>query len=159
MVSRKPGVSPMVPHAISRVNAGLKVSSGLTSEASAFSNAYVESSVAAQFSTNEAKSAMIKMLSICGRCVVQEKGANLHCMSRNVPTAKTGSENALIAHATSAGRASRSICLFRIGSNEVRTVAESARKTYMVTFIVFYLFQQYHLNNAGREKRSGSGMH
>src|SRR5713226_4807425 len=132
MVSRKPGVSPMAPNAISRVNAGLKVSNGLTNEASAFSSAYVESSVAAQFSTTEAKSAMIKMLSICGRCVVQEKGVNLHCVSRNVPTAKTGRENALIAQATSAGRASRSICLLSIGRNEVRTVAVSARRAYMI---------------------------
>src|SRR5258708_27910420 len=80
---------------------------------------------------------MRKMLSSCGSCVVQEngtalrRGVNLHCASRNVPMAKMGSENALIAQATNAGPASRSMRLFRMGSTEVKTVAVSARKAYI----------------------------
>src|SRR5712691_11501629 len=109
MVCMRLGISLSATHAISSVKAGLKVSKGLTSEASALSNAYVESSVAAQLHATEASRATTKIPSSCGSCVVQEsgtmlwRGAILHCVNRNVPTARIGSEQALTAQATNAG--------------------------------------------------------
>jgi len=52
-----------------------------------------------------------------------------------------GIENALIAQATNAGRASRSMRLFRIGRNEVKTVAISARRAYILKPLVFSALQ------------------
>src|SRR6266571_282878 len=56
----------------------------------------------------------------------------LHCVRKSVPTVRRGSEAALIAQATWAGRASRRRDLFRIGRNEVRTVARRAKSAYIV---------------------------
>src|SRR6266699_2347849 len=72
MVWRRPGISPNAGHARRSVKAGLNVSNGLTSEASAFASETVESSVAIPFNTAEPSRASKKMPSTCGRFVVQE---------------------------------------------------------------------------------------
>src|SRR5256714_15650450 len=136
MLWRSPGVSLRSSQAITRVKAGLKVSRGLTSEASAFASAEVESSVAAQLQATERSKAATKIPSMCGTCVVQESDVIEHWVSSSVPAARMGSEAALMAQATSGGRASRRICLFRIGRNEVRTVATSARRADMLPLYV-----------------------
>src|SRR6266487_4197103 len=56
----------------------------------------------------------------------------LHCVRRSVPTARRGSEAALMAQVTWAGGISRKRNLFRIGRNEVRSVARRANSTYIV---------------------------
>src|SRR6266567_6797031 len=56
----------------------------------------------------------------------------LHCVRKSVPTARRGSEAALMAQATWVGRVSRRRDLLRIGRNEVRTVARKAKSTYIV---------------------------
>src|SRR6266550_6651475 len=56
----------------------------------------------------------------------------LHCVRKSVPTARRGSEAALMAQATWAGRASRRRNLLRIGRNEVRIVARRAESAYIV---------------------------
>jgi len=56
----------------------------------------------------------------------------LHYVRKSVPTVRKGSEAALIAQATWAGRASRRRDLLRIGRNEVRTVARRAKSAYIV---------------------------
>src|SRR5712692_10302700 len=86
----------------------------------------------------EASSAATNMTSTCGIWAVQESGilpcseAIEHWVNRNVPAARMGREAALVIQATRAGRASRRRCLFRMGRNEVRTVAMSARKAAMI---------------------------
>src|SRR3989441_8117490 len=52
-----------------------------------------------------------------------------HWVSSSVPSARRGREAALTTQATSAGRASRRMRLFRMGRNEVRIVATSANRT------------------------------
>src|SRR5229473_5184462 len=132
-VCRSPGTSPSKSHAMSRVKAGLNVSKGLTSEASAFERATVERSVAAQLSRAEARRAATKIPSRRGMWAAQESGrppckVTEHCVRSSVPDASTGSEAAFVIQATSAGRASRKTYLFKTGKNEVRTVATSAKK-------------------------------
>src|SRR6266702_7898932 len=56
----------------------------------------------------------------------------LHCVRKSVPTASRGSEAALMAQATWAGRVSRRRDLLRIGRNEVRIVARRAKSAYIV---------------------------
>src|SRR5437879_4438568 len=52
-----------------------------------------------------------------------------HWLSSSVPTARMGREAAFVIQATMAGQASRRMRLFRMGRNEVRTVATSAKRT------------------------------
>src|SRR6266702_8700602 len=95
MVCRRPGVSPSVGQARSSVKAGLKVSRGLTSDASARASAMIESSVAAQLRSAEATSAATKMPSTWGRRAVQENGmlpckeVTEHWVSSRVPASRT----------------------------------------------------------------------
>jgi hypothetical protein len=90
---------------MSSVKAGLKVKSGLTRDASAFSNALVERSVAAPLSATEVSNAATKMPSTCGTWPAQENGmlpwaVPEHCVSNSVPTARMGKEAALVIQAT-----------------------------------------------------------
>ena len=116
------------------MKAGLKVSRGLTSEASARARAMVDSSVAAQLRSAEATSAATKMPSMWGRRVVQENGmlpcreVTEHWVSNRVPPRRMGREAALTTQATRAGRASRKRRLFRMGSKEVKIVATNASR-------------------------------
>src|SRR6266567_2122627 len=125
MVCRRPGVSPSVGQASSNVKAGLKVSKGLISDASARASAKVESSVAAQLRSAEATSAAAKTPSTWGRRAVQENGmlpckeVAEHWVSSRVPASRMGREAALTIQATSAGRASRKRRLFRMGKKEM----------------------------------------
>src|SRR5258708_6005148 len=137
-VWRTPGISPSVSQAANSVKAGLKVSSGLTREASTLSSAMVERSVAAQLSATEARRAATKMPSTCGTRAVQEnenppcREVMEHCVSSTVTTARIGREAAFVIQATRAGRASRSRCLLRIGRNDVKRVATSAKSAAMI---------------------------
>src|SRR5437667_12488609 len=56
----------------------------------------------------------------------------LHCVRKSVPTVRRGSEAALMAQATWAGRVSRRRNLLRIGRNEARIVARRAKSAYIV---------------------------
>ena len=138
MVCRRPGVSPSVGQARRSVKAGLKVSRGLTSEASARARAMVDSSVAAQLRSAEATSAATKMPSMWGRRVVQENGmlpcreVTEHWVSNRVPPRRMGREAALTTQATRAGRASCKRRLFRMGRKEVKMVATSASRAAMM---------------------------
>src|SRR5216683_1859160 len=122
----RPGASPKVGQARSKVKAGLKVSRGLTSEASARARAKVERRVAAQLKRAEASRAATKRPSMRGTCAAHEserlpcRGVIEHWVSRRVPAPRMGREAALMIQATSAGRLSRSRRLFRMGRKEVR---------------------------------------
>src|SRR5215471_12140853 len=87
----RPGTSPNAGQARSKVKAGLKVSRGLTSEASARARAKVERRVATQLNRAEASSATTKRPSMRGRCVAHEsaglpcRGVSEHWVSKSVP--------------------------------------------------------------------------
>jgi hypothetical protein len=135
----RPGISPRIKVAKSSVKAGLKVRSGSTREASSRLSALVESRVAAQLRTLEASRAATKRLSICGTCTVQEKenpalpAVSEHWVSRSAPAARMGNEAAFVIQARGAGRTSRRMGLLRMGSNEVKSVATSARNADMMS--------------------------
>src|SRR5216683_1567816 len=135
----RPGASPKVGQARSKVKAGLKVSRGLTSEASARARAKVERRVAAQLKRAEASRAATKRPSMRGIDAAHEserlpcRGVIEHWVSRRVPAPRIGREAALMIQATSAGRLSRSRRLFRMGRKEVRMVAMSARRAAMMS--------------------------
>src|SRR5258707_6923129 len=134
-VWRRPGTSPSAVQASSKGKAGLKVRSGLTSEASAPASARVASSVATQLSAADPTSAAANTASTRGKLGVQAStpvaGAGWHCVSTAVPAASSGREAAFTPQATSAGRARWRSRLLRTGSSDVRTTATSASKAYI----------------------------
>src|SRR5947209_19018806 len=134
--SCSPGISRSTTRATRRVKAGLNVSKGVTSEASALDSACEESRLAAQLSRAEPRSAATNTASICGQCAEQERDRRsvsiVHSVKKSVPIASRGREAALLAHATSAGRAYRSSSLLRIGSIDVRTVVLSVTKDEVI---------------------------
>src|SRR2546421_7117053 len=73
--SCSPGISRSTTRATRRVKAGLKVSKGVTSEASALESACEESRLAAQLSRAEPRSAATNTASMCGQCAEQEREA------------------------------------------------------------------------------------
>src|SRR5438552_1955983 len=116
------GISPNVTLAISKVKAGLKVRTGVTSDASPSLSASVDATVAARLRSAEPRTPSQKIRSTTG--------TGYRATATNP---RIGSDSAFTPHATTATGVSASSRLLMIGRNDVRKAETRANPAQVLT--------------------------